>query len=371
MSPIKGLTDSPPRLPRIGKIHLGIKVKAKNKKGEDILIPKATEYFVFDPEHPQIKELEATYGKEPKELRILFPVDNDEIVANQYYRYYSQTRGLICKGDGESALQITDMDTGAIPTKESKRVTMVPIPCSGKKCQFYGPRACGETMHLQFLLPEVSGFGVWQIDTGSINSIMNINSNIGKDGLIREVYKRISMVPLLLTLEPKEVINPDDGKKKTVRVLNIRCQDKMLEAYRKASMSPLALVLGVTDREISEEEAETMPIVKVMSPEELQENIDDLWPTDKASSENIDKALAKRKAQEQPPEATEEETEAVEPETGTEPFTTSELLNKVCEVKGFTTQKTARSYLIGKCQIADSRISEEPEAVWDEIKEML
>ena len=42
MSPIKGLTEKR-RLPRIGKIHLGI--MAETKKG--VPYPKAVDYFVF------------------------------------------------------------------------------------------------------------------------------------------------------------------------------------------------------------------------------------------------------------------------------------------------------------------------------------
>lgn len=242
--PIKGLTDRPPRLPRIGKIHLGVKVNT-NKKGEPCSpYPRATEYFVFDPNHPQYTELIETYGEKPQELRILLPLEDDTKFAQQYYRLYSQTRGLVCKGDGEEALRMIDVLTGGVAGRNTKDVAMKPIPCQGKECPEYGPRACGETMNLQFLLPEVSGFGVWQIDTGSINSIINVNSSLD---LIRAVYGRVAMVPLILALEPKEVVNPDDGKKKTVRVLNIRSSDKMIEAYRKASMPPLQLIAGMVE----------------------------------------------------------------------------------------------------------------------------
>ena len=244
MSPIKGLTDRPPRLPRIGKIHLGVKVSVKKDGTPCAPYPRATDYFVFDPEHPQYEELVDTYGEKPKELRILLPLEDETKFAQQYYRLYSQTRGLICKGDGEEALRMIDTATGGAAGRETKEVSMKPIPCQGRDCPEYGPRACGETMNLQFLLPEVSGFGVWQIDTGSINSIININSALE---LIRQVYGRVAMVPLILALEPKEVVNPDDGKKKTVRVLNLRSQDKMIEAYRKAQMPPHLLIQGMTE----------------------------------------------------------------------------------------------------------------------------
>lgn len=255
--PIKGLTDGPRRLPRIGKIHLGVKLTT-NKQGQPCApYPRATEHFVFDPEHPQYQELVAAYGEKPTELRIIIPTDDEDAFASQYYRRYSQSRGLVCKGDGVTATRMVDTATGALANRDSKDVVLKEITCMGKECPEYGPRACGEVMNLQFLLPEVSGFGVWQIDTGSINSIININ---GALELVRHVYDRIKMIPLILALEPKEVVNPDDGKKKTVRVLNLRNPDKILEAYRKAKMPPLQLVVGnIIEGEFSEIETAEMP----------------------------------------------------------------------------------------------------------------
>jgi len=83
---------------------------------------------------------------------------------------------------------------------------------------------CREVMNLQFLLPEVPGLGVWQIDTGSINSIRNINS---ASQLIKAVTGRISMIPLLLTLEKQEVQGAD-GKKKTVHVMNLGIKENLI-----------------------------------------------------------------------------------------------------------------------------------------------
>ena len=284
MSPIKGLTDQPPRLPRIGKIHLGVRVTTKKDGTPCAPYPRATDYFVFDPNHPGYDELVKTYGKKPKELRILLPIEDETKFAQQYYRLYSLTRGLVCKGDGEEALRMIDTDTGGVAGRDTKDFAMRPITCQGRECPEYGPRACGETMNLQFLLPEVSGFGVWQIDTGSINSIINVNSALD---LIRGVYGRVSMVPLILALEPKEVVNPDDGKKKTVRVLNIRSTDKMIEAYHKAQLPPLQLVASMAGgNEVIEIEDlpsagdehlhADLPTVSEVGPE----TDTDLWPQD-------------------------------------------------------------------------------------------
>lgn len=208
--PIKGLSEQK-RLPRLGKIRLGVKKKS-NKTGQEY--PSATDYFVCPP------EVQEVYGEQPTELEIIIPVEDEELWANQYYRQYSRTRGLVCKGDGETCRRMVDTDTGATANRETKEVTWkVGLPCTGRDCPEYQSKNCQEVMNLQFMLPKVAGLGIWQIDTGSINSIRNVNNMAA---MIRAACDRISWIPLVLTLEPTEVTNPDDGKKKTVRCLNIR-----------------------------------------------------------------------------------------------------------------------------------------------------
>jgi len=120
-----------------------------------------------------------------------------------------------------------DRQTGAIANRDSKEVVWKEgLPCQGRDCPNYQEKKCQEVMNLQFLLPRVPGLGIWQIDTGSINSIRNINDNAA---MLRAVCERVSWIPLTLTLEPKEVVNPDDGKKKLVRCLNIRHDTGLLE----------------------------------------------------------------------------------------------------------------------------------------------
>lgn len=226
----------------MGKIHLGVKVKPEGKQE----YPKAVDYFVFPPDHPQYAELVKIYGEKPRSLNIFFPIDDEDKIASQYYRLYSNTRGLICKGDGEVCDRLIDVATGALPGKDSKDVKRVEMTCDGRACPDYGKenRGCGEVMVLQFCLIDAPGFGVWQIDTGSFYSIMNINDALA---LIRSIYKHVDMVSgLTLTLEPKEV-TPEGGRKKTVRILNIRSENNMLEHLRHATIKPLELMTGVVE----------------------------------------------------------------------------------------------------------------------------
>lgn len=232
--PIKDLSEVI-RLPRLGKIHLGIRHPEKG-------YPMKTDYFVLPKDHSDYKKLVEVFGEKPKELRILIPVEDEEQWATQYYKAYTITHGLVCKGDGEVSLRMLDTKTGDLPNKTTATVAMKEMACSGKGCPEYKVKKCHEVMNLRFILPEVPGLGVWQIDTGSINSILNINSCAR---LIKSAFKRISMIPLKLTLESVIVNNPEDGKKQTVFVLHLRTEitlSQLADATRE--QAKLLMVAG-------------------------------------------------------------------------------------------------------------------------------
>ena len=231
--PIKGLSDATRRLPRLGKFHLGVKVRDKSGKGEH---PQATDYFVVP------EELKKFLPDKPTELPIMIPTDDDEIWCPQYFKRYS-SRGLTCRGDGYTCRRMVDSDTGDMADRNTKEIAWKEnLTCAGKECPWYIAKECKETMNLQFLMPDLPGLGVWQIDTSSTNSIRNINNTAA---LLREATptKRISFIPLLLTIEPKEIISPDDGKKKTVRVLNLRSRATLRELMVQAGQPVAELLL--------------------------------------------------------------------------------------------------------------------------------
>jgi hypothetical protein len=214
--PIKGLTQVR-RLPRLGKIKMGVKVKSE--KGVEH--PQKTDYFVVPPEVAEI------YGNKPKSLDILLPVEDEEKWAPQYYKLYSATQGLVCRGDGCAATRLIDTATGDRAHRATKEAVKKEVVCEGRKCPDYISKdGCKEVMSLQFILYKVPGMGIWQIDTSSVNSIININSC---SEYIRAVFGKVSWIPLQLTIESKEVQNPESGKRQTVYVLNLRNQMTLLD----------------------------------------------------------------------------------------------------------------------------------------------
>lgn len=320
--PIKGITDATRRMPRIGKIHLGIKVK--NKKGTEY--PKATDYFVY-PEPDAyggelLEQLTKTFGEKPKELRIIFPLEDEESIASQYYRCYTRSRGLVCRGDGEICMRMLDIRTGDLPTKDTKKTGLKEMTCQGRECPDYQAGQCREVMNLQFMLPEISGMGVWQIDTSSINSIRNINNCLE---MIRAIWKRVAMVPLLLTLEKMEV-TPPGGTKKNVYVLNIRNTDNMIEQAAKALKPPLELISGPPDLEQAERD-----IAAFWPQAEQDRKLSEEEAAEHMTQEEIESATAEQETEEPGPEVAEpEQTTEAKPIRDPKSLETITELMKAC-----------------------------------------
>jgi hypothetical protein len=276
--PIKGLTDNP-RMPRLGKIHLGI--KAANSRGVEY--PKKTDYFVC----PEL--VHSVYGEQPRELDILFPYEDVDVFASVYYRAYSYSRGLICRGDGELADRTVDVTIATAPTdsvednplphRDSKPENLETrqIVCAGSDCPDYQAGSCRQMMMLQFLLPNVPGLGVWQIDTSSWNSMRNI---LGGIELVRAMCGRISMIPLKLQLVPLEVTPQASGRRDTVYVLNLSADFAAIDLAKRKSIGDVlisaAKMLPEPDDEVPEDlvldreimvDADTGEIVDEAEPE--------------------------------------------------------------------------------------------------------
>ncbi|WP_067935720.1 recombination directionality factor [Alicyclobacillus kakegawensis] len=217
--PIKGFSDVQ-RIPRVGKIHLG--VRKTNDNGKDY--PTAVDYFVVKPDastsKAAAKAFHDVYGDKPKEITIAFPSNDPEQFFPQWLSSYRGGNGryeLYCQGDGEVARR-SDGEGGKVQ-----------IQCLYRDCPIYQAGKCKELGRLQFFLPDVPGIGVWQIDTTSFHTTVNLNGSIQ---MIRALTGgRIAMIPLKLRIVPK-VVNPD-GKSKTVYVLTLGIDDLRLTDFLK------------------------------------------------------------------------------------------------------------------------------------------
>jgi len=182
------------RLPRLGKIRLGVK-KVSQKTGKEY--PSETDYFVCP------AEIKKFYGDEPKELNIAFPMNDPEVIFPQCYKWYGSSMGLKCRGDGETALRLNE---------ETKNMEERECPCelldSGK---------CQQRASLVFMMPGIKIGGVYQIDLSSYHSIVDINSGI--DYARALLNDNIAFVPFKLKRVPKET--HADGKKQVHYTLQL------------------------------------------------------------------------------------------------------------------------------------------------------
>jgi len=166
------------RLPRLGKIRLGVKLTSAKSQKE---YPKETEFFVVPPEVARI------YGERPTSLDVMVPINDPEVVFPQAYKWFGGQRGLKCIGGGETALRLKEETQG-----------LGEIPCP---CERLVSGDCQKRAHFMVILPRINMGGVYQIDIGSYNSIVDINSGLD---YVQALVGRFAMVPLKLIRAPKE-----------------------------------------------------------------------------------------------------------------------------------------------------------------------
>ena len=245
--PIRGIThDRTGMLPRAGKIRLGRKRKHSN--GHEY--PVQTPHFVLD----DAPEVEAVYGKDPTALTVVLPTFDLDVIAPSWYKAYQSSRDWVCKGDGDRAARkmnpenVLQMDDGTVwgplpRSGDAKIELFTNVRCEGRDCPDYGHGNCSEVMNLQFLMLDVEGSGVWQIDTGSYHSITGFYDSVRYLEIIGNVMG-VSFVgvPLKLEVVPKEVT--PFGKKITVHVLKLSHEGKMENALTTAGRPKFCLGKG-------------------------------------------------------------------------------------------------------------------------------
>ena len=261
---IKGFDDQF-RMQRLGKIRLGVKKKTGGGKE----YPSAVDYFVCP------EEVKDVYGDKPRELDIMIPHDDIEEVFPTALKMYGSQQGLKCTGDGETARRrIKD-------TNDWKD-----IECGYKDCKYYKEGHCTEVGNLQVILPKVKGMlGIYQIDTSSYHSTLNIKSSLQ---MLKQTLGRCSLIPLKLEVKMQQA-NPmtSNGRiKTTVPVMFMKLNHTFYEVIDMAKERKLIKqvnVQGGPDIQLDNPDIDEKPelLYDVDDQEENKEN---------DSQENIDEA---------------------------------------------------------------------------------
>jgi len=223
---VKGVSDRR-RLPRLGKIRLGVKVrnrggmtkKCSHGSNEGCMYcthPTETPHFVCP------TEVQFIYGEKPKSLDVMIPVEDPTVIFPQAYKYYGKSRGIKCIGDGETAYE-------AINGEMKERA----CPCEKLD------KGCSLTAHLLVMLPRVNVGGVYQIDTGSYHSIVDINSGID---YIKALVGRVALVPAKLERVPRTTYGAGSAQEHYTLMLTPNMEDigslDMLRRDQRAIMAP-------------------------------------------------------------------------------------------------------------------------------------
>lgn len=126
----------------------------------------------------------------------MFPPAAPELFFAQWYKRYGVSTLVKCKGDGEIATSTPDFAKGLEKIGEDER-GFIQVKCLGPECPYQkGDKPqCSRMASLQIILPDLVGMGVWQINTGSYNSIVNMNSAID---WLRGLCGRYAMIPITL-----------------------------------------------------------------------------------------------------------------------------------------------------------------------------
>lgn len=185
------------RIPRAGKIRLGLKKVSMRTKKE---YPVETSYFVCPP------EVEKLYGKQPVSLPVMIPTEDESMVYRQYFAVYAGNHKLLCQGDGDRAERRQFKKVGEELLSSGVEEMDCPSP---EHCDFAKEKGCKARMDLMVMLPDVSMGSAYQISTGSTVADIDIRSGLE---MARAMVGRISWIPFVLERTEQKIPDPKTGK---------------------------------------------------------------------------------------------------------------------------------------------------------------
>lgn len=209
---IRSVLPDSGRLPRVGKLRLGIK-KTSSNSGRAVEYPSAVDYFVVNEDGATSRQaadsFHAIYGDEPRELDVTLPGATVADNLEGAWRSYG-TGGLLkrrCSGPG-----------GECVVRGAEGV-WVPGPCA---CQAEGidpsdkKNHCQERFTFTVMLMRVQGVGVWQADTGSRMAAEGLAASLR---MIESFRGHLQGAEALLRIVPRQV--SPGGVAKTVYIMEL------------------------------------------------------------------------------------------------------------------------------------------------------
>lgn len=301
-SMIKNLS---PALGERGKIKVGRKGQMmRSKAGNDFQPPVKLDHFLIttmqrgpDDNFIRDEEIHASLGPKPTEIpvRLLY----DDIGLNFQCRYTCyKGRQRWCVGDGETAARI-------IAANKTQQVT---CPCERQAPDYQGPEKCKINGCLSVIIDGAATVGgVWRFRTTSFNSTMAILSSLS---LIKSVTGGpLAGIPLFMTLTPKTVANPVDGKSQTIHVAGLEYRGGIDEL--RAIGYDVAMKRQTHQIKMGDIEAQARKLLSYEDPVSDEDVVEEFYPEQAVAAEagpvNVVAPVVEEHPAAPPPQKTPEE----------------------------------------------------------------
>jgi len=234
------------RLPILGKIRLGVRKEAKS----GAQYPVTVEHFVLH-DAPGVS---AIYGDDPKELDIIFVSDDFDVSIPTWLKWYSagirKSDGSVVGGKlncyGNGALDGVPGVAHHYAKKDPKTKVVPTRPCLQEKCPDWrdakGNQQCKPTMKVVCLLPRVSWYGAYVIDTTSIISMESFHAQLRHVRALNNGV--IKFTPFKIVREETAVTFQDPtGAQQTSRqfIMHLRPNEGFIEKHGKSVQEKLGV----------------------------------------------------------------------------------------------------------------------------------
>lgn len=214
------------RIPRVGKLRLGIKIERMRDDGSAFSYPSKVDYFVVNEDastsRQSAESFHAVYGDEPRELDIVLPAPRTEDVLEGAYRQYGTGGKLKRKCTGPDGQCVTRDDAGEWNAGPCWcEANNLPVEVKNKKGEMVkNPERCQLRYTLTVMLMRVAGVGCWQLDTGSIMAGEGLTASLR---MLEQFRGHLQGAQATLRVVPKQVA--PGGKATTVYIVELGSLD--------------------------------------------------------------------------------------------------------------------------------------------------
>jgi hypothetical protein len=222
---------------QIGEIRIGMRVEAKDKKGNPVLRPAKLNSFRFTTKSPAVAEAVAQlFGGEVRAIE-LAGIASHEVVTD-----VTELPVMVPPGDAVISQWYEMWSGGGCQRRcdgETEQLTQEPCKCPSdperRNALAKTGGACKPTTRVNVMLPDLPDLGVWKIESHGYNAANELG---GAAEVLAAARNSGVIVPAFLRLEQRQSKSSGETRKFAVPVLEIRATLRQLtELNRGADIS--------------------------------------------------------------------------------------------------------------------------------------